>query len=207
MKQINLIINVVLALAVAALFYLHFSGDKDMDKSSADEMQAPVNLEGEIPIAYVQIDSLLANMQMYQDLNEKLTNKQQQLESNFQSQYKNFEKQVADAQNKIQKGLVTRSEAQDLQNQLGVKQSELENNRNNYMMELQEENVVSQNKVINYIMEYLEVYNADNRFRYIFSYSFGGGLLYAYKGMDITNEVLTGINKQYLAEKAEESKK
>jgi outer membrane protein len=206
MKQINLIINVVLALAVATLFYLHFSNDKDISKSSSEETPTPINLEGDIPIAFVQIDSLLANMQMYQDLNEKLGNKQKQLEANFQSQYKNFEKQVADAQNKIQKGLVTRSEAQDLQNQLGNKQAELENNRNNYMMELQEENVVSQNKVINYIMEYLEIYNSDNRFRYIFSYSFGGGLLYAYEGMDITSEVLAGINQQYAAEKAKDSK-
>lgn len=206
MKQINLIINVVLALAVGVLFYLHFSGDKDSTEMSTQKTESTVNMEGEIPVAYVQIDTLLANMHMYQDLNEKLGNKQKQLESNFQSQYKNFEKQVADAQNKIQKGLVTRSEAQDLQNQLGNKQAELENNRNNYMMELQEENVVSQNKVINYIMEYLEKYNSDNTYRYIFSYSFGGGLLYAYDGMDITAEVLAGINQQYDDTKAKESK-
>ncbi len=61
--------------------------------------------------------------------------------------------------------------------------------------------MVSQNKVINYIMEYLTEYNSDNRFSMIFSYSFGGGLLFADEGLDITSEVLEGINIKYEAEK------
>ena len=62
--------------------------------------------------------------------------------------------------------------------------------------------IVGQNKVIDYIMEYLKEYNSDNKFSYIFSYSFGGGLLYASDALDITTEVMEGINKKYQTEKS-----
>jgi outer membrane protein len=70
-------------------------------------------------------------------------------------------------------------------------------------MELQEENVVSQNKVIDYIMDYLEEYNSDGKYRYILSFSFGGGILYASDSHDITAEVLRGINEKYESEQEE----
>ncbi len=206
MKQTNLIINIVLIVAVAVLYVLNFTGgeketvtqeekqEKTMDTSSA--------ISTELPIAYVNIDTLLSKMEMYEDINADLTSKQQRLEADFSSKYKAFEEEVADFQEKVQKGLVTRREAADLENRLSNRRLELENQRNNYMMELQEDNAVSQNKVIDYIMEYLKEYNSDNKYRYIFSYSFGGGLLYASDALNITPEVLDGINKKYQAEQA-----
>jgi len=203
MKRINLIINVLLALAVAVLYFLHFSTGKESVTAETEiAVQDSVSFkDGDLPIAFVQIDTLIQNMRMADDLNEKIQNKQQKAEADFASQQKSFEKQVADAQEKVQKGLVTRREAQELEAQLANKNAELQNNYNNYRMEIQDEFMVSNNKIINYIMEYLEDYNADSRFKYIMSYQFGGGLLYANKGLDITNDVLKGINEKYAAEK------
>lgn len=201
MKKANLIINIVLVIALGALYFLHFKGDTDKNKpNTPTSANSQVKTEAG-PIAYVKIDSLLNSMKMYADVNDQLTSKQQKLETTFATQYQSFEKEVADFQNKVSKGLLTRREAQELEAQLGAKQQDLENQRNNFSVELQEEGMVSQNKVINYIMEYLTEYNSDNRFSMIFSYSFGGGLLFADEGLDITSEVLEGINIKYEAEK------
>jgi len=207
MKQTNLIINVVLIIAVAVLYVLNFTGG---EKEAAMEEEKPKEIlntsssgmSTELPIAYVNIDTLLSKMDMYEDINSNLTSKQQRLEADFTSKYRTFEKEVADFQEKVQKGLVTRREAADLENRLSNRRMELENQRNDYLMELQEENAVSQNKVIDYIMKYLEEYNSDNKYRFIFSFSFGGGLLYASDALNITSEVLEGINKKYEAEQA-----
>ncbi|MCF8379374.1 MAG: OmpH family outer membrane protein [Bacteroidales bacterium] len=203
MKRINLIINVVLVIAVGVLYFLHFQGDTD-SKNPAEEslVKASVSNGTEIPIAFVRIDTLLNSMEMFSDINNDLITKQQKLESSIATQYKAFEKEVAGYQDKVSKGLLTRKEAQDIEAQLGLKGQDLEGQRNNYMAELQEEGMVGQNKVINYIMEYLEVYNSDNKFKYIFSYSFGGGLLFASDALDITPEVLAGINQKYAEEKS-----
>ena len=202
MKKVSLIINVVLVIAVAVLYVFHFSSkssNEEITKDTPTEAEKVQAME-ELPIAYVQIDSLLANMEMYVDITEKLNDKQQKLESSFTSQYQSFEKEVVDFQTKVQKGLLTRREAQELEAGLGNKQAELENQRNSYLAELQEEGMVGQNKVINYIMEYLKEYNSDQKYKYIFSYSFGSALLYVNDASDITAEVLRGMNKKYAEE-------
>jgi outer membrane protein len=203
MKKGNLIVNLVLLIAVAVLYFLHFTGSEKetkVDEKPEKQSAAKTALSTDLPIAYVNIDTLLNNMQMYEDLTENLTNKQQRMEGNFASDYRSFEREIVDFQEKVQKGLLTRREAADLETQLSNRRLELENRRNDYLMELQEENLVSQNKVINYIMDYLEDYNSDGKYRFIFSYSFGGGLLYASDALNITSEVLEGINKKYSAE-------
>jgi outer membrane protein len=202
MKKVSLVINVVLIVAVAVLYVFHFSSKspkEEITKDTPTEAEKVQAME-ELPIAYVQIDSLLANMEMYVDITEKLNDKQQKLESSFTSQYQSFEKEVVDFQTKVQKGLLTRREAQELEAGLGNKQAELENQRNSYLAELQEEGMVGQNKVINYIMEYLKEYNSDQKYKYIFSYSFGSALLYVNDASDITAEVLEGMNKKYAEE-------
>lgn len=201
MKRINLIINIVIALAVGVLYFLHFQGDTDNTEPVKESpVKASVSSGTEIPIAYVKINSLLSTMAMFADLNDELSTKQLRLETTIGTQYQDFQKEVAGYQDKVSKGLLTRREAQDLEAQLGFKGQELETQRNTYLNELQEEGMVGQNKVINYIMEYLKEYNSDNKFQYIFSYSFGGGLLYASDALDITQEVMDGINQKYIEE-------
>ncbi len=201
MKRINLIINIVLAVALGVLYFLHFQVDAgNTEPVKESHVKAAVSNGTEIPIAYVQIDSLLNNMAMFADLNDDLAAKQLKLETSIGTQYQAFQKEVEDYQDKVNKGLLTRREAQELEAQLGLKGQELENQRNISLNELQEEGMVGQNKVINYIMEYLKEYNSDNKFKYIFSYSFGGGLLYASYALDITAEVMDGINQKYAEE-------
>ncbi len=200
MKKVNLIINIVLVVAIGVLYFLHFKGDKSKSEPSKAKIETSAINTNDGPIAYIKIDSLLSNMKMYADVNEQLTAKQKKLETTFASQYQAFEKEVTDFQNKVSKGLLTRREGQERETQLAAKKSEIENQRNNYPVELQEEGAVSQNKVINYLMEYLVEYNSDNKYSLIFSYSFGGGLLFADNSLDITTEVLEGINLKYEAE-------
>ena len=203
MKRLNTVLNIVLIVAVGVLFAIYFTGKGANDIVEDNETSGQQSSEkGNLSLAYVQIDTLLANMQMYADMNDKLTTKQQQLESSFASKYRSFERDVADFQNKIQKGLVTRKEAQDLEQQLTDRRAQLENERSNLMMELQEENTVSMNRMIDYIITYLEEYNSDGKYEYIFSSSYGSGILYAKDKHNITREVLRGINAKYEQENA-----
>lgn len=208
MKKFSLILNIVLVIAVAALFFLHFAGGNKNDSTrTSNSGDSTAIFSGNTRVAYIQIDTLLNNMLMYKDLSDKLAGKQQQLEASFATKYKAFEKEVVDFQTKVQKGLLTRLEMQEVDQQLGNKRLELENQRNEYLVQLQEENGVAQNQVIDYIMKYLEEHNSGVDYDYVFSYSFGGGLLFANKSLDITGEVLAGINAKYEAEKKASDKK
>ena len=63
------------------------------------------------------------------------------------------------------------------------------------------EQVMNRN-VLNSIMEYLKVYNQDKKYSFVVSHSFGGPVLFADKGLDITKDVIGGLNASYAKEKA-----
>ncbi len=204
MKNINYVINAILGAAVIVLFVLYFSGDSSEMPSEKKQVSDSARMaSGPSNIAYFKIDSVLANWELYFDLQEKLGSKQQQLESDFESKSQSFMKRVEDAQYKIQRGLVTRAEAEQLQQQLAQEEQNLMGLQNNYAAQLQEEGVVKNRQMLDKIEQYLKEYNEDQGYDYIFSYTFGGNLFYADDAHDITQEVIDGINETFPAETAE----
>ena len=158
MKNINYIINGILAAAVIVLFVLQFSGKStgepsETGKSSGTSADQPENAipAGEVAIAYFDIDSVMANWTLYANVQERLAAKQRQLESDFESKSQSFMKRVEDAQYKIQRQLVTRAEAEELQQQLANEEQNLMGLQENYTSELQEEAVVRNRQMIDNI--------------------------------------------------------
>lgn len=204
MKNINTIINVILGAAVIVLFVLHFTDD---DKGMESESKSPETMNataitGPITgsIAYFKVDSVLANWKLYAATQQKLAGKQKELETDFNSKSDSFQKRVQDAQYKIQRGLVTRAEAEQLQQQLAQEEQNLMGIQNSYTQQLQEEGLVKNRQMIDKIEQYLKKYNEDKGYSFIFSYSFGGNLLYGDEALDITSDVIKGINEAYPAE-------
>jgi len=201
MKNIQSIFNAILGAAVIALFVLHFTGSNTeepvMQRNNADSAYTAA---GPSKIAYFKIDSVMTNWELYFEMQEKLSKKQQQLESDFENKSQSFMKRVEDAQYKMQRGLVTRAEAEQLQQQLAQEEQSLMGLQNNYATQIQEEGVVKNRQMIDKIEQYLESYNEERGFDYIFSYSFGGNLFYGDDALDITQEVIDGINEMFPSE-------
>ena len=197
MKQLSLILNGVLFIAVGILFYLHFSSGRD--KSGGSEPLEPVqNVKaGGLNIVYINIDTLLNNYDYYADLQADLSDRQAELEAQMNARSREYQTNALDFQDKVQKGLLTRREAAELEQQLLQEQQNLLNLRDELTMQLAEEEQVSNRKLINNIMEYLKVYNEGKEYQFIFSNSFGDNLLFANKSLDITYSVLQGINEYY----------
>ena len=68
-------------------------------------------------------------------------------------------------------------------------------------MQLSEEEQVMYRQVLNEVMDYLKEYNAEYNYKYIFSNSFGGVLLYTDNTLNITQDVLKGLNESYAESK------
>jgi len=199
MKNINYIINGILGAAVIALFILYFSDETSEDSDEHVPVKTAMN-EGDLSIAYFKVDSVLANWELYFDMQDKLSSKQSEMETDFQGKSEGFRKRVEDANYKIQRGLVTRAEAEQLQQQLSAEEQNLMNLQNQYASQLQEEGVVKNRQMIDKIEKYIKTYNMDKGYTYIFSYSFGGNLLYGNDAYDITDDIIEGINEAYPVE-------
>jgi outer membrane protein len=200
MKNLSLILNAVLIVAVAVLFYLHFSSVDKVASGNVDEGNTSMVMP-DMPIVYINIDSLLNNYLYFSDMQEEFADKQSEAEADLNLRSRQYESSALDYQNKVQKGLVTRREAAEMEQQLMQAQQELLQYRDELTMQLAEEEQVRNRRLINEIMEYLVEYNKEFNYQFIFSNSFGDNVLFANNQLDITDSVLEGLNEQYLQEK------
>lgn len=207
MKKTNLIINVVLLVAVAVLYVLHFTSSKN-ETAVADAGPAlSDSSQHSGVIAYVDIDTLLNKYDLFFDMKKQFGEKQKRLEADMAGKSKAYEKSVIDFQDKVQKGLLTRSQAEQVQQQLMGEQQNLLQYRDKLTMQLGEEEQVMNRQLINEIEVYLKEFNKDGRYQYILSNTYGGNLLYKPEGLNITEQVLKGLNESYVAKRAAEKKK
>jgi len=201
MKRVNLIINIVLVIAVGALFVLYFTGKKKSSPVPTEEKLVGNNNTGKGGMAYINIDTLMNNMDMFFDVRNKLVDKQKSSEAELNSRSKDFEKEATDFQEKVQKGLITRSRAQEIEQELYLEQQNLINLKDKLSMELAEEEQVMNRQLIYYITDYLKEFNKEKNYQFIISNSLAGPLLYASDKQDITNDVVEGINAKYAKER------
>jgi len=197
MKIANIVINVVLAAAVVVLFVFQFSGDEKKEKDGEHAASAVLANPGEISIAYFNMDAVMANWDLYFNLQQELSQKQTELEADIACRTETFYQSVQDAQYKIQKGLVTRAEAEQLQQQLGTEEQNLQGLQNQYAQQLQEEGMVKNRQMLDKIETYVAELSAVQGYSYVYSYAFGGNLIYGDKSLDITAAVVKGLNEKY----------
>lgn len=200
MKSLSLVLNVVLALAVVALFVLHFTGiGTPGKKPGASALQAGMS-DGN-SIYFVQIDSVIGNFDMAKDLADQLETKFNSSDATLKAKQSTYEKEVGDYQYKAQRGLITRTEAQGIEQGLYQKQQDLVQLQQQLSAEINEEQVVMNRKVIDAIMEYMKENSTQFNYKYVLGTSFGGNILYANDSLDITKAIILGLNEKYAADK------
>jgi len=197
MKIANIVTNVVLGAAVVVLFVLQFSGGEKSEKSGEHAAAALTANPGDISIAYFNMDSVMSQWGLYDDYQQDLSQKQTELEADFAGRTETFYQSVQDAQYKIQKGLVTRTEAEQLQQQLASEEQNLQLLQNQYMNQLQEEGMVRNRQMLDKIESYVADLSQEQGYSYVYSYSFGGNLIYGAKSLDITALVVKGLNETF----------
>jgi len=198
MKIANIVTNVVIGVAVIVLFVFHFSGEKG-EKGGEHAAAAMLANPGDISIAYFNMDSVMSQWDLYDDYQQDLSQKQTELEADFAGRTETFYQSVQDAQYKIQKGLVTRTEAEQLQQQLATEEQNLQVLQNQYMTQLQEEGMVKNRQMLDKIETYVAELSETQGYSYVYSYSFGGNLIYGAKSLDITAAVVEGLNVKFQA--------
>jgi len=205
MKRLPLILSAICLIAVGLLYVFYFTDKTDEeiyaghnDKKAATKMDISSN-----PIAYINIDTVVNNYDLYFDLKQRFEKKYKTSEAELSSKEKAYKKEVEDYQYKIQRGLVTRSEAQNIEQQILNEQQNLLRLQEDLRLELAEEEQVMLRQVLNSIMVYLEELQSEYKYQFVFgTTAIGGNVLYADKELDITSQVIKGLNERYRQEKS-----
>ena len=199
MKNTSLILSIISLVAVVAFGVLSLTkGGKSADVQTDGEV---VEAASKGDIVYVNLDRILMEYDMANDLRSVVETKIQNIQAEVNRRAKKLENDVIDFQNKIDKGLLTRTNA-ELQSQK-LQQQELE--FNNYAaqkeQEIQEEQVVMMNQLGDAIQTFINKYNEQKQYAMILTNSGGSPVLTADAALDITDDVLAGLNEEYIKSK------
>ncbi|MEO6453174.1 MAG: OmpH family outer membrane protein [Ginsengibacter sp.] len=196
MKQLSLIINVVLLALVGYLYYLHFSSPKHAVTLTHFGKDSFINHGNKV--AYIDVDSLQNNYGYYKKIKEDLDQKQTASANEINNLQKKFQARAMQLQ---QKGPAmsqvdqesAMKEINQMQQDLQTKKQTLDNELFNYNSKMKED-------ILSRIQNYLKKYNKDGRYDYILSYE-PGFMFYKDTTLNITRDVVEGLNKEYIQDK------
>lgn len=196
MKNINYVINGVLAVAVVILFVMQFSGKKE---SNVERTFSPgEDSTGLLPIAYVNVDSLLQNYNYSKDLNEIILKKSENSRANINQKANALRSEMADFQRKVENNaFLTRERAEQEQQRLMNKQQELQKLDNDLAQELGAEQQKLTEQLRDTLVAQVKLFNQSKGFQIILSNTMGDNILYAGDSYNITSELIDFLNKSY----------
>jgi outer membrane protein len=197
MKNLSVVLNVILVIAVAYLFYAQFSGGTEIKEIDSDS-DMPVAFD-EVSIAYVNSDSLLANYKLTEEIANKLAVKQSKFEKEYQNRAEGLQSEINDFQRTAANLTVAQGKA--LEENLMKKQQNLMRYQESLSTQLRQEEAKLNEDLYDRVSAFLKDYGKKHDLQLVLTYSRGSGVLYANEGLDISKQVIDGLNKEYESSK------
>jgi outer membrane protein len=203
MKNGLIILNVILLMAVGLLFYLHFNSGKTGTKSQIKtEQKDPIDSSAQrgCRIAYFEMDSVAANFEKAKEMQgelekkeEKMNSEMNRLQNLYQQKYINFQQHGA---------TMSSSQLDAARNELGQLDQTIKDTKASLDQDYKTYYVQTQQEILSMIRKFCSEYNKDKRYAIIISNE-PGLVFYKDSTMDITRDLLEGLNKTYGKKKSE----
>lgn len=186
------IVSVILAVAVALLYLLHFLGNKNSIIPQGNEN---AGASKSVSIAYVKMDSVLFTYELAKKLTANLQVNQESFNKEYSAKRIKFEKEAASFQEKVQRGgFLTEERAKLEQERLVGQQQEIERLDYELTQKLKEMQGQINQQIIDSISSFLKSYNADKKYDIILN---SASMLEGTPKYNITKDVAVGLNKRY----------
>ncbi len=200
MKNTSLILSIISLVAVVVF------GILTITKGGAAKTDAPV--EGQPvenaamgDIVYIDLDRILMEYDMANDLRSVVETKVENIQAEVNRRGQKLESEVKAFQEKLDKGLMTRSVAEVQSQKLQQQEIDFNNYAAQKQQEINEEQVVMMNQLGDAIQTFLNKYNEEKKYAMILTNSGGAPVITADAALDITDDVLAGLNDEYIKTK------
>lgn len=192
MKNLSLVLNIVLLVAVGVLFYLHFAGNS---VESLPETTVQAGTKSKAVIAYVNSDSLLNNYEFSKEIQDKMKNLESKYQAEFANRAKGLENEVSNFQRNS--GSMTIAQARALEEDLMRKRDKLMQYQENLGQQLMQEQAKYNEELYDNVASFLKEYGKKEDLDVVLTYTKGSGVLYASDSLDITKVVIAGLNEKH----------
>ena len=200
MKQTPLVLSIISLVAVAVFGILFFTTGKSDGKGAVETEESGVAAQ-KGDIVYIDLYRILMEYDMANDLRSVVETKVQNIQAEINRRGKKLETDVKSFQEKIDKGLMTRSVAEVQSQKLQQQEAEFNNYAAQKQQEIQEEQLVMMNQLGDAIKTYLDNFNAEKQYAMILTNQGGAPVITADANLDITDLVLAGLNEEYVKNK------
>ena len=183
--------------ALAAALVLAACGTKTAEQTAtAAETVAQQVVSSDI--AYVQVEAVLAQCDLYKTEGAALQEKTEKAQKSWAQREKGLQAEAAQLQEKYQKGLITSRDAQTQQENIQKKVASYQANAQKEAQTLDEENYVFTNRAQDLLQRAVQEINADKKYKLIINAT---ALIDADTTLNITPAVLAKVNELYAADK------
>lgn len=198
MKNGLVVLNLILLIAVGVLFYFHFRSAKNTSaaerRSDKTESAGGPATPGDCKIAYFEMDSVAANFQKAKEMKNELEKKEDRMNDQMNRLQNTYQQKFVLLQ---QHGSTmtsaqvesARAELAQLEQTMKDTKAGLDQEYNNYYVQTQQE-------ILSMIRAFCSEYNKDKKYAIIISNE-PGLVFYKDSTLDITKDLLTGLNEMY----------
>ncbi|MBP3419502.1 MAG: OmpH family outer membrane protein [Marinifilaceae bacterium] len=197
MKHFSTVLGALSFIGVVVLFVLHYG---NASNEVAVSTETVVNESGAgAKIAYVNTDSLLSDkFLLYKEMSETFMKTQEARLTDLNIKAKALDQEAQEWQRKVQNnGFLTEQRAVEARDKIIAKQQELQSLQQEMSDKSAMEEIEMSTKVFDEVTSFLEEYNKSKGYSIILATTMPGAVLYAEQGMDITSEVIEGLNARY----------
>ena len=148
-------------------------------------------------LAYVNSDSLAANYLYFAEVNSQLEEQRAKYEKEFANRATGLQRQIEDFQKTANN--MTLAQGRAVEEDLTRKQQNLQQYQQTLTQNLLKEEAKLNKELYEKVSKFLENYGKEHKLDFIFKHSSGGEIWYGDSSMDITNNVIEGLNTAYNA--------
>jgi len=194
MKNLSLILNAILLVAVGVLFYLHFSSGKP-----STESDSPASF-GDLKIAYINSDSVLKYYEYLKVNKVQLEEKTKKMDQDYRNRAMGLQNEITAYQRNVSN--MTLGQVKAVEEDLGKKQQNLQMYQQTLSQQLMEEEGKIQKELYDRITVFLKKYGSEKGLQIVLKFDPTSDVLFAGQPLDISKDVITGLNAEYKLEKS-----
>jgi outer membrane protein len=195
MKYISIALSSLALIGVIVLFTLK-PNDKKANRpiiTKKDSTGKEVVVSG-TRIAYVDIDTLESNYNYFKKRKAEFETRQKTIDADLAKTANMLQNEYIALQKKAQAGQLSEAEGEKAQQTLMQRQQELESKRTNMGNKYLKDQEDFNKEIHDNLHKYIEIYNEEKGYDFILSYSKDGSILFANKEMDVTQDIIDGMN-------------
>ena len=195
----NYLVSGVLAVAVIILFILQFNSNSSSKEENGKNLSVLLNDSSiSLPIAFVNVDSLLVNYNFAKDLNESLLRKEESTRATLNQRENQINSAAQEFERKLRNNAFLSQERAEQEQERIVKMNQeyqqlAERLSQEFLLEQQKLNIQMEDT----IKVRIEEFNKTRNFEIIFSNISTSTLIYAKDKYDVTDEVVQFLNSKY----------